>query len=182
MPEIRRLASLNSTAALLLEGHAFISRRCCHHGSDAFETGILGQRAVCMTGEEASRLCYGSGRFTRTRAIPRPTLTPLQDFGSVAVLDGDAHRHRKATFMDLMSRDGIARLVGLAGHEWDTAVERWQDARGVRLLLEPEIVAVELLAAGDLSPLTSYQRRRGGAASSARTVAAVAAVSAARRS
>lgn len=77
--------------------------------------------------------------------------------------------------------DGIARLVGLAGREWD-AVERWQDARGVRLLLEPEIVAVELLAAGDLSPLTSYQRRRGGAASSARTVAAVAAVSAARRS
>lgn len=181
MPEIRRLASLTSTAALLLEGHAFISRRCRHHGTDAFETGIRGQRAVCLTEEEASRLCYGSGRLTRKRAIPRPTLTPLQNFGSVAVLDGDAHRHRNAMFMDLMSRDGIARLVGLAGREWD-AVERWQDARGVRLLLEPEIVAVELLAAGDLSPLTSYQRRRGGAASSARTVAAVAAVSAARRS
>jgi fatty-acid peroxygenase len=160
MPEIPRLISLDSTAALLLEGYPFISRRCRRHGTDAFETRILGQRVVCMTGEEASRLFYGSGRFTRKRAIPRPTLTLLQDFGSVAVLDGDAHRHRKAMFMDLMSRDGIARLVELTRSQWDSAVERWQDGRESALDREAQEVFCRAVCAWTGVPLGEGEERR----------------------
>jgi fatty-acid peroxygenase len=160
MGEIPRLASLDSSVALLLEGYEFISRRCRRRRTDAFETRILGERVVCMTGEEASRLFYGSGRFTRRRAIPRPTLTLLQDFGSVAVLDGDAHRHRKAMFMDLMGPASIARLVELADREWAAAAQRWQDGRDVTLDEEAQEIFCRAVCAWTGVPLAEGEERR----------------------
>lgn len=135
MWEVARLGRLDSTMPLLLEGYRFISRRCGRLGTDAFETRVMGQPVVCMMGEEAARLFYGSGRFTRKKAIPRPTLTLLQDFGSAQVLDGDAHRHRKQMFMGLMTPDGVTRLVALMATEWPAAVERW---RGRDVVLDDE--------------------------------------------
>ncbi len=122
MSEVPRLASVDSTIALLLKGYSFISERCRRHGTDAFETRVMGERVVCMMGEEAARMFYGGGCFTRRRGIPRPTLTLLQDFGSVAVLDGEAHRHRKQMFMELMTPDAIVQLAGLMAEEWRAAV------------------------------------------------------------
>ncbi|HKF83151.1 MAG TPA: cytochrome P450 [Solirubrobacterales bacterium] len=86
----------------------------------------MGQPVVCISGREAAGFFYGGERFTRRRAIPRPTLTLLQDFGSVQGLDGQAHRHRKAMFMDLMSSESIGRLCRLAEEEWQAAVPHWQ--------------------------------------------------------
>ena len=81
-----------------------------------------------MRGEDAARIFYGGDRFTRKRAVPRPTLTLLQDFGSAAGLDGEAHRHRKAMFMKLMGRDQIGRLGELAAREWQAAIDAWEAA------------------------------------------------------
>ncbi len=135
MPEVARLGRLDSTMPLLLEGYRFISSRCERLGTDAFETRVMGQRVVCMMGEEAARIFYGSGRFTRKKAIPRTTLTLLQDFGSAQLLDGDAHRQRKQMFMALMTPDGVSRLADLMATEWRAAVERW---RGREVVLDDE--------------------------------------------
>ncbi len=135
MPEVARLGRLDSTMPLLLEGYRFISSRCERLATDAFETRVMGQRVVCMMGEEAARIFYGSGRFTRKKAIPRTTLTLLQDFGSAQLLDGDAHRHRKQMFMALMTPDGVSRLADLMATEWRAAVERW---RGREVVLDDE--------------------------------------------
>lgn len=66
-------------------------------------------------GEEATRAFYEPGRFTRRGALPPTALMLLQDRGSVALLDGEAHRQRKAMFMSLMSPAAIARLADVMG-------------------------------------------------------------------
>lgn len=127
--ELPRTKAPDSTLALLLEGYAFIPSRCRRFGSDAFETRIAGHKVVCMTGADAARLFYhGNDRVTRKRAIPRPTLTLLQDFGSVQGLDGEQQRHRKAMFMQFMTPERIARLAELTAGAWRDALARWERA------------------------------------------------------
>jgi cytochrome P450 len=101
---IPRLHTVDSAPSLLQEGYAFISRRCDRLGTDAFRTRILLRPAVCMRGEEASRIFYGDGRFTRKGAMPASVQHLLQDKGSVQSLDGDAHRQRKQMFLDVLPR------------------------------------------------------------------------------
>jgi fatty-acid peroxygenase len=95
------------------------------------------QPVVCMLGADAARIFYGGDRFTRRGAVPKPTLTLLQDKGSVQLLDGEPHRHRKRMFMSLMSPDAVARLATIAAEEWHARVERWKARDPV--VLFPEI-------------------------------------------
>jgi fatty-acid peroxygenase len=48
-----------------------------------------------------------------------------QDLGSVAVLDGEEHRHRKAMFLSLMTPDGITAATEAFAEQWRAAVGRW---------------------------------------------------------
>lgn len=160
MSEVPRLASFDSTIALLLENYSYISRRCRRRGVDAFQTRILGQEVVCMMGEDAARLFYGSPCFTRRRAIPRPTLTLLQDFGSVAVLDGEAHRHRKRMFMSLMTPESIARLAQMTATGWRAAAERWRDAGEVVLDHEAQEIIARAVCEWAGVPLGESESRR----------------------
>mgnify|MGYP002777818634 CR=1 FL=1 len=133
MSPIPRDPSADSTFALLSEGYTFISARCRRYQSDLFETRLMLRRAVCMLGEEAAREFYVPGRFTRRGAIPQTALRSLQDVGSVATLDADAHRRRKAMFMALMTPAALARLSDLMADEWRVAVARWARVREVVL-------------------------------------------------
>jgi fatty-acid peroxygenase len=60
----------DSSLAFLRDGYEFVTRRCARHGTNAFETRLLGERVVCMQGEEAAHVFYEPGRFTRRRALP----------------------------------------------------------------------------------------------------------------
>ncbi len=84
--------------------------------SDIFEARLLGKRFYCVRGEDAARMFYEPDRLTRNGALPPSTLSLLQDKGSVATLDAEAHRHSKAMFMPLMTP---ARLDAMAGVPFD---------------------------------------------------------------
>ena len=92
MASIPRDHQLDSTLALLSDGYTFISKRCRLYGSDIFETRLMLRKAICMMGEEAASVFYHANRFTRVGAMPKPALRLLQDTGSVALLDGQAHQ------------------------------------------------------------------------------------------
>ncbi|WP_052341724.1 cytochrome P450 [Salinarimonas rosea] len=108
------------TLSFLAEGYDFIREHCAYHGSDAFEARLLGRRTVFCYGEEAARMFYEPGRFTRRGAVPSFAFKLLQDEGSVATLDGEAHRARKALFMSFMTP---VRLDAVA----DAAASRLRD-------------------------------------------------------
>lgn len=94
MRDIPRASGFDNSLGLLTEGYLFIGNRCSSLKSDVFETRLLLRKVVCMQGEEAARVFFVPGRLTRVGALPLTTLLSLQDAGSVATLDGEAHRLR----------------------------------------------------------------------------------------
>lgn len=126
MAQIPRDESLDSTLALLSNGYTFISQRCRRYGTDIFETRLMLRKAVCIMGEDAARIFYEPGRFTRKGALPQTTLRLLQDKGSVQTMDGEAHRWRKRMFMSLMTPDAIRSLTDVVAEEWRARTARWQ--------------------------------------------------------
>jgi fatty-acid peroxygenase len=132
--------SVDSTVALLLEGYRFITRRCDLFGSDIFATRFMLHRAFCVRGEEAARMFYEPGRFNRRHAIPPTMLLLKLDHGSVRLLDGDAHRKRKAMLMSLQGPAQVQRLVDLAENAWRAQFARWPHLPRVVLHHEAEAV------------------------------------------
>ncbi|MGP1358519.1 cytochrome P450 [Roseicyclus sp.] len=102
LANLPRDTSPDATLSLLREGYAFISNRCERLGRDGFLTRIMLRRAICLRGEAAMRLLYGTEGLTRVGAMPSSVLHLLQDEGSVQQLEGEAHRVRKAVFVRLL--------------------------------------------------------------------------------
>lgn len=131
--QIPRERTFDSTLALLAEGNTFIATRCQRYRSDTFATRLMLQRAICIQGEDAARLFYTPDLFTRRGALPPMALLLLQDFGSVAMLDGEAHRRRKRLFMGLMTPSSIQALVDRARDAWRAHVAVWEHQARVPL-------------------------------------------------
>lgn len=138
MPAIPRDQTLDASISLLREGNTFITARCQKFNSDIFETRLLLKKTICIAGEEAANEFYREGRFTRRGAIPPTTLMLLQDKGSVATLDDDAHRERKKMFMALMTPEAIQALVDSFERHWRNAISKWEVMHEVRLFDEVE--------------------------------------------
>jgi fatty-acid peroxygenase len=133
-PVARRVASVDSTALLLADGYRFIGAESRRQGGvDVFATRIAGRRVTCMTGPDAAREFGVAGRFTRRQALPPTVLRLLQNTGSVATLDGDAHAHRKEIFRILVGPDRFDLLLAHVRAEWDAAIVRWSGRSSVRL-------------------------------------------------
>lgn len=106
----------------LLEGYEFGRHRFERLSTDAFRTRLIGRPVTFLRGAEAAEFFYGPDRFTRVGAMPRSVLHSLQDEGSVQTLDGDAHRRRRAIFLDVLGDTRREELARIVGEEW---AERW---------------------------------------------------------
>lgn len=161
---VPRASGFDNSIALLTEGYEFMPRRYAALGSDAFRTRLMLRRALCVRGEDAARMFYQPGRFTRRHALPATTISLLQDFGSVMTLDGEAHRKRKAMLMSLLAGpQERQRLIELAAAEWRTRFARWQGESKVVVQKEAEQVlcrAACLWAGIPLSPEETVQRTK----------------------
>lgn len=115
----------DASLAFLREGYAFIPNRCRKLGSDAFHTRLLGRPVTCVSGADAARMFYEPGRFTRNGAMPKSVLKLLQDEGSVATLDDEAHRVRKAMFLKLLGSDRAPEVARLAAEALRESLAAW---------------------------------------------------------
>lgn len=160
---IPRDKSLDSTLALLREGYAFISRRCARLQTDAFETRLMLARVICAMGEDAAAMFYHPDRFTRRHALPPTALMLLQDAGSVQLLDGEAHRHRKRMFLELLAPGSIDALVADVEREWRARIAIWADTGEVVLHREVERILCAAVCRWAGVPLTesAVQQRSG---------------------
>ena len=126
----------DSTLALVRAPYRFISNGCRRHQSELFETRLLLQRTICMTGPEAARLLYDPELFARQGATPKAVQKTLLGEGGVQGLDGGPHRHRKHLFMSLMSPDQIRELSRLTAAEWQVRMRTWTSRADVTLYPE----------------------------------------------
>ena len=125
MPQIPRDRMPDSTLALGRDPYGFVAKRCRQHGTDLFQTRLLFQKTICMTGRDAAAIFYDTTRFARAGAAPLRLQKTLFGQRGVQTLDGEAHRRRKHMFLSLMSPQHIARLGDLADHEWRAYAQRW---------------------------------------------------------
>ncbi|EKV29954.1 fatty acid beta hydroxylase (cytochrome P450) [Caenispirillum salinarum AK4] len=137
----------DASLAFLREGYAFISNRCRRLGSDAFHTRLLGRPVTCASGAEAAQMFYEPRRFTRNGAMPKSALKLLQDEGSVATLDDEAHRVRKAMFLSLLGPDRAPEVARLATEALRESLAAWSLQRDERVRLHSALHAILCRAA-----------------------------------
>jgi fatty-acid peroxygenase len=130
---LARDRAIDATIAVFRDPFRFILERARCLGTDAFETRIALRPTICLTGIDGARLFYDPERFERRGAMPEPIQATLFGRGGVQMLDGEAHHHRKASFLALLDGPAIGRLGELADAEWVRAADRWADVDQVPL-------------------------------------------------
>lgn len=116
----------DSTLALLRNPYGFISETCRALDTDLFETRILLQETICMTGAAAAEAFYWEDRLIRAGSMPGRIQKTLLGQGGVQGLDGEAHQHRKKMFMSLMGTERIAALQGTSLHMLNKYTPDWK--------------------------------------------------------
>jgi len=134
MPEIPRANRFESSLSLLGEGYPFIRDRCRHLHSNIFQTRLLMQNTICISGEDAARLFYDERYMQRAHAAPRILTKTLTGQGGVQGLDGEAHRQRKRMFLQLLAPTEVDRLVQLVEQDWRSALGPWSQMERLVLL------------------------------------------------
>ncbi|MDR5698458.1 cytochrome P450 [Agromyces aerolatus] len=95
-------------------------------GARSAPMGLLGREAMFVRGAEGVALFYDERRIARHGAMPGLIQETLFGHGSVHSLDGDEHRHRKATFVDVAYEDAqVERLSPLLDREWRAELDDW---------------------------------------------------------
>lgn len=124
------------TLALSQEGYLFIKNRIDQYQSNLFEAHLLGEKVICMSGEEASKIFYDPERFQRKGAAPKRIQKTLFGMNAIQTMDGDAHIHRKLLFMSLMTPTHQKRLAKLTMDKWQTSIDKWKSAEKIILFDE----------------------------------------------
>lgn len=135
---------LDHTIALLHEGYHFILNRRDQYESNVFKTKLLAQDAICLTGKESATLFYDDTYFRRSDAAPKRLKKTLFGQGGVQGLDGEAHRHRKAMFMSLMTKDALVEISNITKREWEEAAKGWESEKEIILYEEAKRVMTKV--------------------------------------
>ena len=117
---------LDHSLTLLREGYMFLANRRKSFASNIFETRLLGQKAICMGGEEAAKLFYDNDKFIRTGAAPKRLQKTLFGVGGVQGLDEEEHRNRKGMFMSIMTPNHLERSNRQKKKNWDIKSREWE--------------------------------------------------------
>lgn len=136
--EMPTATGLENSLKLLQEGYEFIINRSESLETDVFETRLLGEKTICLTGREAAELFYDETRFKREGAAPLPLKKTLFGEGGVQGMDGTAHRHRKAMFMQLWTGDAVREIRDLTRQYWDHFAKEWESRDEINLYQEAQ--------------------------------------------
>lgn len=117
---------LDNTVKLLREGYLFIPDRCRKYRSDIFQTRLMGQKVICMSGEKAARIFYDKTLFTRKGAAPKRIQKTLFGEKGVQTLYGPDHLHRKQLFISILNPNRMDQLTKLVERQWQLNSKCWE--------------------------------------------------------
>ncbi|MFD2629760.1 cytochrome P450 [Oceanobacillus kapialis] len=130
---------MDHSLALLREGFRFVPNRLQRFDTDIFETRMMGgKKVVCISGKEAAELFYDNELFKRQGAAPKRIKESLFGVGGVQGMDGEAHRHRKHMFMELMTRESLKKIAAICREKWKQQATEWATKDSIELFPEVE--------------------------------------------
>jgi fatty-acid peroxygenase len=118
----------DDSVSFLAQGYGFGARvwARARPGARSVPMRFLGRDALLVRGAEGVATFYDEERIARHGAMPALVQQTLFGRGSVHSLDGDEHRHRKATFLDVAYEDEqVERLLPLFAREWQSELDAW---------------------------------------------------------
>jgi fatty-acid peroxygenase len=115
------------------------------------------QNTICLSGEEAARLFYDERYLQREKAMPRMLKKTLIGEGGVQGLDGEAHRHRKRMFMQLLDAAAVEEVTRLTEQGWRRAIGEWQARSDIELMREVQTVLTDSVCRWAGVPLPSAE-------------------------
>jgi fatty-acid peroxygenase len=144
LDDVPTRARIDRTLALRRQGYRFVDRRRREGDgptpSDrAVEIRFLGERTVLLGGREAVTFFYDQTLFRRRDAYPRPFANTLFGKGAIHRHDGEAHLHRKAMFLRLLSPEHAVRIGAITDELWRAAVDRWERSGGPVVLFDEAV-------------------------------------------
>jgi fatty-acid peroxygenase len=101
-----------------------------------FETRLLLEKTICMTGSEAAQIFTDKELFMRKGAAPEFIRATLFGKGGVQGLDDESHLHRKKMFMSFMTDENIQTLKSIMSEWMGVYAERWSRSQEVILYHE----------------------------------------------
>ncbi len=131
---------LDSTVNLMKEGYLFIKNRTDRYQSELFETRLLGQKVICISGEDASILFYDPERFVRKGAAPMRVQKTLFGVNAIQTMDQPDHIHRKSLFLSLTNEPEQIRLAHFINEQWNASLRRWESKEHIILFEEAKEV------------------------------------------
>jgi fatty-acid peroxygenase len=149
--------SLDNSIALMREGYKFIKNRTERYKSDLFEARLLGQRVICMSGEEAARVFYDTVLFQRNGAAPKRIQKTLFGEGAIQTMDGDEHIHRKLLFMSLMTQEHQRRLAELTNLHFIASVAKWANEEEIVLFNQAKEILCQVACSWAGVPLDEQE-------------------------
>ena len=135
----------DDSISLLLHGYDFGSRiwRRVRGGARSAPMRLLGDDTIFVRGAEGVELFYDEERIARHGAMPAIVQETLFGHGSVHSLDREDHRHRKATFVDVLYDDAqVERLLPLLEREWQGELSAWIEGSSRRSAYEAGVGAL----------------------------------------
>lgn len=114
---------------LLKHGYDAVAADRAAHGvppeSGTHATRLAGHRAVVVRSEPGVRFFYDESAAERKGVVPPPLGWLLFGRGALHGLDGEAHRDRKRTMVDVLSADGLSPLVSRVADELHATTASW---------------------------------------------------------
>lgn len=135
----------------------FIKNRVEQYKSDIFETHLLGQKVICMTGEEAAKIFYDPELFYRNGATPKRVQKTLFGVGAIQSMDGEAHIHRKNLFMSLMDPSHQNQLAKLTMDMLQDSIKGWENEEQIVLFDEVSEILCRVACQWAGVPLKEYE-------------------------
>jgi fatty-acid peroxygenase len=89
----------------------------------SIEIRLLGRRTTVVSGPDGAQLFYDESAMRRRGAVPRVLRRTLFGDGAIHGLDGDAHKRRKALFLDLLT-PAAAKSIAESAAQWWRRVPR----------------------------------------------------------
>ncbi|WP_018661610.1 cytochrome P450 [Heyndrickxia acidiproducens] len=152
--------TIDDTADLLKEGYLYIKNRTDEYQTNIFETRVLGQKAICISGKEAGKLFYDREKFKRSSAVPKRIQKSLFGENAIQTIDGEEHSRRKLLFMSLMTPEHQKQLADLALAEWEALIPRWEKSEKVVLFDEAKLLLCRVACSWTGVPLEEQEAEK----------------------
>ena len=151
---------IDKTLSLLFEGYLYIANRNRRFQSDLFETRLMGQKVICISGKNAAMLFYDRYWFTRENVIPKRIQRTLFGQKSIQTLVGAPHLHRKLLFLSLMTDDQISKILRIAKAQWHISMKRWEKKEELVLFDELTVLFFRVACKWAEVPLRCSETRK----------------------